>query len=108
MKGQEAGENFIMKRPVILLFTKYMIASSRVRRAVRGEMRNAYKILVGKPKEKGPPGRSRHRWEDNIKIDIREIRWESGLDSFGSGWGPVAGSCEYVSEPLGSIRGGNF
>jgi hypothetical protein len=27
-----------------------------------GKMRNVYKILVGKPEEKRPPGRSRHRW----------------------------------------------
>jgi hypothetical protein len=38
-----------------------------------GEMRNAYKILVGKPEGKRPLGRSRHRWADNIKIDLREI-----------------------------------
>jgi hypothetical protein len=31
-----------------------------------GKMRNAYKILVGKPKRKRPLGRSRGRWEDNI------------------------------------------
>jgi hypothetical protein len=31
------------------------------------EMRNAYKILVGRPGRKRPLGRPRHRWEDNIK-----------------------------------------
>jgi hypothetical protein len=36
-------------------------------------MRNAYKILVGKPTGKRPLGRHRHRWEDNIKMDLREI-----------------------------------
>jgi hypothetical protein len=38
-----------------------------------GEMRNAYKILVGKPEGKRPVRRLRHRWEDNIKMDVREI-----------------------------------
>jgi hypothetical protein len=38
-----------------------------------GEMRNAYKILVGKPQGKRPFGRARHRWEDNSKMDFREI-----------------------------------
>jgi hypothetical protein len=33
--------------------------------------------LVGKPEGKRPLGRSRHRWEDNIKIALREIVWES-------------------------------
>jgi hypothetical protein len=36
------------------------------------EMRNAYKILAGKPKGKRPLGRLRRRWEDNIEIDLRE------------------------------------
>jgi hypothetical protein len=40
------------------------------------ELRNAYKILVGKPAGKRPLGRRRRRWEDNIRIDLREIRWE--------------------------------
>jgi hypothetical protein len=35
------------------------------------EKRNAYRVLVGKPEGKGPLGRPRHRWEDNIKMDLR-------------------------------------
>jgi hypothetical protein len=42
-------------------------------------MRNAYKILVGKPEGKTSLGIPRHRWEDNIRMDLREIRWE-GVD----------------------------
>jgi hypothetical protein len=38
-----------------------------------GEKRNAYRILVGKPEGKRPLGRPRRRWEDNIKMDLREI-----------------------------------
>jgi hypothetical protein len=37
------------------------------------EIRNAYKILVGKPEGKRPLGRPRRRWEDIMKIDLREI-----------------------------------
>jgi hypothetical protein len=37
-----------------------------------GEKRNAYMILVGKPEGKRPLERPRHRWEDNIKMDLRE------------------------------------
>jgi hypothetical protein len=44
-------------------------------RSMNGEKRNAYRILVGKPEGKGPLGRSRHRWVDNIKIGLREIDW---------------------------------
>jgi hypothetical protein len=36
---------------------------------------NAYRILVGKPEGKRPLGRPRHRWEDNIKMTVREIGW---------------------------------
>jgi len=36
-------------------------------------MRNLYKIVVGKPRRKRPLGRPRHRWEDNIGMDLREI-----------------------------------
>ena len=37
-----------------------------------GERRGLYKALVGKPEEKRPFGRPRHRWEDNIKVDNQE------------------------------------
>ena len=35
----------------------------------------AYKVVVGKPDEKRPFGRSRHKWEDNIKMDLQEEEW---------------------------------
>jgi hypothetical protein len=35
-----------------------------------GEKRNTYRLLVGKPKGKRPLGRLRHRWVDNIKINL--------------------------------------
>jgi hypothetical protein len=44
-----------------------------------GEKRNAYRILVGKPEGKRPLGRPRHMGQDNIKMDLREIRWD-GVD----------------------------
>jgi hypothetical protein len=40
-----------------------------------GEKRNAYRILVGKPEGKRPLGRPKRRWEDNNKMDLREIGW---------------------------------
>jgi len=39
-----------------------------------GEMRNAYNMLIGKPQGKRSLGRSRHRWEDNTRMDRRQIR----------------------------------
>jgi hypothetical protein len=55
--------------------------------ACMGEGRKVYKVLVGKPKGKRPLGRPRHRWEDWIRMDLREIGWGvgGGLKSTGSG-----------------------
>jgi len=41
-----------------------------------GEMRDGYKILVGKPGSMSPLGRQRHRWEDNNRMGLKEIRSE--------------------------------
>ena len=40
-----------------------------------GERRGVYRVLVGKPEGKRPLGRLRHRWEDNIKINLQEVAW---------------------------------
>jgi hypothetical protein len=47
---------------------------------------SAYTVLVGKEEGEIPLGRPTCRWEDNVKIDLREIAWGwYGLDSSGSG-----------------------
>jgi hypothetical protein len=60
-----------------------MIKSRRMRWAGHvarmWESRNAYRILVGNPGGKRSLGRSRRRWLDNIKMDLREIEWD-GMD----------------------------
>jgi hypothetical protein len=43
-----------------------------------GENRGAYRILVGRPEGRRPLGRTRRRWEDNIKMDLQEVGW--GMD----------------------------
>jgi hypothetical protein len=54
-----------------------IIKSRRMRWAAHvarmGEKRNMYRLLVGKPEEKRLLGRPRHRWIDNIKMDLLEI-----------------------------------
>jgi hypothetical protein len=40
-----------------------------------GKKRNAYRIWVGKPEGMRSVGRHRRRWEDNIRVDLREIGW---------------------------------
>jgi len=47
-----------------------------------GEERNAYRVSVGRPERKGSLGRSRLRWEGNIKKrNLKEIDWK-GVDWF--------------------------
>jgi hypothetical protein len=68
-----------------------------------GEERKVYKVLVRKPERKRPPGRPRRRWEDGVRMDLRESGLGGGgLDSTGSGQGPVVGCCECGDEPSGS------
>jgi hypothetical protein len=58
-----------------------VIKSRRIRWAGHvvhmGKMRNVYKILVRNPEGKRPLGRPKHRWEVNIKMDVREIGLEN-------------------------------
>jgi hypothetical protein len=44
-----------------------------------GERRGAYRALVGKPEGRRPLGIPRCRWEDNIKMDLREVGEQTGL-----------------------------
>jgi hypothetical protein len=40
-----------------------------------GDGKGVYRILVGRPEGRRQFGRPRHRWEDNIKIDLGEVEW---------------------------------
>jgi hypothetical protein len=66
--------------------------------APMGEERKVYKVLVGKPEGKRPLGRPRRRWEDG-RLALGGV---CGLDSTGSGQGPVAGCGECGDESSGS------
>ena len=44
-----------------------------------GERRGVYRVLVGKPEEEIPLGRTRRRWEHNIKMDLQEVE-SRGVD----------------------------
>jgi hypothetical protein len=58
-----------------LLKSKRMRWTGHVARM--GEERKVYKVLVGKPEGKRPLGRPRRRWENGIRMDLREIGWGS-------------------------------
>jgi len=66
-----------------------------------GERIGVYRVLVGKSEGKRPLGRTRPRWEDNIKIHIQEVGWGPGL-------GHVVGFCSCGNEHSGSIKCGQF
>jgi hypothetical protein len=40
-----------------------------------GQMKNMYNVLSGKPEGKRPLVRPRHRWEGNIRMDLRKVGW---------------------------------
>jgi hypothetical protein len=65
-------ELYAMYSPDII----WVIRSRRLRWAgqvaCNGKSRNAYRVLVGKPEGRRPLERSRHRWEDDIKMNLRE------------------------------------
>jgi hypothetical protein len=43
--------------------------------ACMGERRGSQGIMVGRPEGRKPLGRPRHRWKDNIKMDLKEVQW---------------------------------
>jgi hypothetical protein len=71
-------------------------------------IRNAYKILVGYSEVKKPSGRPKRKCKDNIKMDLRKMGFGvCGLNSYGSGQGPVTGCCGHGNEPRVSYNTGN-
>jgi hypothetical protein len=67
--------------------------------------RNAYRLLVGKPKGKNPLGRPRCRWVDNIRMDLGEVGW-GDVDWLGLAQDRyrLESSCEFGTEPTGSVK----
>jgi hypothetical protein len=68
-----------------------------------GEGRDVHRVLMGKREGKRPMGRPRRRWEDNVKMDLREVWGRCGW-----GQGQVAGTCEYGEELSSFKNAGNF
>jgi hypothetical protein len=51
-----------------------------------GERGGVYRVVVGKPEGKRPLGRPRHRWEDNIKMDLQEVVWKRDCINLAQEW----------------------
>jgi hypothetical protein len=73
-----------------------------------GESRSVYRVLVGKPEGRRQLRRPNHTWENNIKMDLREVGWDHELDQFSSGQEQVASCCVYGNEPSVSIKCAEF
>ena len=80
MKLQENGETYIMLSYTHCIFHLNIVRNLKSRRlrwaghvARMEKIRNAYRILVGKPESKRPLGRPKRRWEDTIKMELREV-----------------------------------
>jgi hypothetical protein len=74
--------------------------------STRGEKRNTYRFsLGGKAKRSKPLGRPRHRWENNMKMDLRKIVW-GDMDRIHLAQDRIQfeGCCEHGNEPSGSIK----
>jgi hypothetical protein len=69
--------------------------------AHKGETRGAYRVLVGRPKEKNALGMPSLRWKYNIKIDLQAVGW-GGIVWIDRNAG--AETCHYVNEPSISIK----
>ena len=63
------------------------------------QFRNSYRVLVGNPEGKISVVRSRRRWEDNIKMDLRNVGCDAGDCIDLVKIGPMAGLCKSVNEP---------
>jgi hypothetical protein len=74
-----------------------------------GDRRGAYMVLVGKREGKSPPGKRRHRWEDNIKVDLQEISWMSWSGLIWLRIRKIGGLFfQHGNEPSHSIKCGEF
>ena len=90
-----------------MIESRIMRRAGHVARTV--ERRGLYIVLVGKPEGKRPLGRPRHRWLENIKMDLREVvcgsmDWIEVAEDRNM-WG---GTCECGNEPSGSTKCGEF
>jgi hypothetical protein len=72
-------------------------------------MRNAYKVLVRKPEGERTVGKHWHKWEDNIKMDLKEIGYEAvdwiQLDQSWDQWRAVGNAIMKLRSPF---KAGSF
>jgi len=83
LHNEELGDLYSLPNIVWVIKSRRMRWAGHVARMREG--RGVHRVLVGKPEGKGPLGRPRRRWEDNIKMDLWEVGGGGRLDGVGSG-----------------------
>ena len=76
LHNEELNDLYSLPNIVRVVKSRWMRWAGHVAR--KGEDRGVHRVLVGKPEGKRPLGRPRHRWDDNIKMDIQEVRGGRG------------------------------
>jgi hypothetical protein len=71
LHNEELNELYTLPNIVRVVKSRRMRWAGHVARI--GEDRGVHNVLEGKPEGKRPLGRPRHRWEDNIKMDLQEV-----------------------------------
>jgi len=72
----------------------FVVNGFELQYSVMGEERGVYRVLVGKPEGKRPLGRPRHRWVDNIRMDLQEVGCGyMDWPRIGTGGGPLHRKC---------------
>jgi hypothetical protein len=80
LHSEELNDLYFSPNIVRVIKSRSMRRAGHVARM--GEERDVYRVLVGKPEGKRRLGRSRHRWEDNIRMDFQEVGC-GGMDWIG-------------------------
>jgi hypothetical protein len=73
LHNEELRDLYSSPSIVRIIKSRRMRWAGHVARMVK--KRNAYRLLVGNPEGKRPLGRPRHRWVDNIRMDLGEVGW---------------------------------
>ena len=73
MHNEELNDLYSLPNIVRVIKSRRMRWAGHV--AHIGEERGVYRVLVGKPEGTRPLGRPRHRWVDNIRMDLQELGW---------------------------------
>ena len=71
LHNEELNDLYCSPNIVRVIKSRRMRWAGHVARMEEG--RGVHKVLVGKPEGQRPLGRPRHRWEDNIKMDLEEV-----------------------------------